>query len=464
MKDEEIVDVYGHPYDRNSIGSLCNKGIALISETDKLPYRIKDIFIKNDEGFRTSDIEEVKKFLTEGSIRNPAVIMGKFSTVEDYRVLKKLTNNVFTTGVFLPFKPSSVPPYEWANMKLIIAIEVDPVNSEVMATRWIMDALEKGAYLINISSRYNTLSAKANLNFLMNPFQLKEALINILKGKGNPWSRIKTYLETTKDTLVIVGDTILKSPLKDFIIGFVKHLRKTYYTDYSFLGNVTNIKVRELKDLSIENHDLIISIDNTLYEFESLPEYQKRISFSIFPDFTAINSNVIIPLPIFKERESTPLFNCFAYGTKSVKLQEFPYKVEDTIREIFNIEGEEDATVYGNDISETDLEMREPENVRGEDIYILIGDSPVEMWGHWYPWLHGLEAEQKAIVNVKTAERLGIKEGSYLKGIRVEIRDIICDNTIFVSEGFEESQPFKSGVRKGRILNKPGFRIWRLQE
>ena len=464
MKDEEIVDVYGHPYDKNSVGSLCNKGIALIGETDKLPYRIKNIMIKREKEFIKSDIEEVKSLLSKRPIKKTAVIMGKFSTVEDYKVLKKLTKDIYTTGVFLPFRPSSVPPYEWSNMKIIIALETDPVNSEVMATRWIMDAVEKGAYLVNISSRYNTLSAKASKNFLMNPYQLKNTLKNILEGKDEPWNRLKTFLETTKESLIIVSETLLKSPLRYFVIGFIKHLRTSYGTEYAFIGNITNIKIKELKDINLESHDLVISVDNTLYEFNNLPENQERISFSLFPDFTAINSNAIIPLPLFKERKATPLFNPFAYETKSVKLQNFPYTVEDTISYIFDTSGQEEPTIYKNDIRDSEINIREEDNVRDGDIYVIVGDSPVEIWGHWYPWLHGLEKEQKVYINKKTAEMLGIKENSNFMGIRVEITNTVSDNTIFVSEGFEESQPFKSGVRKGRILNKPGFRIWRLRE
>ncbi len=464
MKDEEIADLYGHPYDKNSVGSLCNKGIALIAETDKLPYRIKDIMIKREKEFIKSDIEEVKALLSKRSIKKPVVIMGKFSTVEDYKVLRKLTKDIYTTGVFLPFRPSSVPPYEWSNMKLIIALETDPVNSEVMATRWIMDAVEKGAYLVNISSRYNTLSAKANMNLLMNPYQLKNVLENILEGKDEPWNRLKAYLETTKESLIIVSETLLKSPLRYFVISFIKHLRTSYGTEYAFIGNITNVEIKELKDINLESNDLIISVDNTLYEFDSLPENQERISFSLFPDFTAMNSNVIIPLPLFKEREATPIFNPFAYENKSTKFQNFPYTVEDTISYIFDISGQEEPTIYKNDIRDSEINIWEENDVRGGDIYVIVGDSPVEIWGHWYPWLHGLEREQKMYINKKTAEKLGIKEDSLFKGVRVEITNTVSDNTIFVSEGFEESQPFKRGVRKGRILNKPGFRIWRLME
>ena len=460
LKKDKIVDVYGHPYDPNSVGSLCNKGIALIAETDLNPLRVKIPLIRNGKEFRKASLEEIKRIVLKGEESKRAVLLGKFSTFEDYIILRTFTENIYTTGVFLPFKPSSIPPYQWKDTDLIITIEADPVMSEVMSTRWIIDAVEKGAYLINISSRFNTISAKAESNYILSPPQIKYALESILEGTEEHWSKIKKYLKSSKFTLIIVGETILKSPFRNNIINFVKLTRELFNAEYSFIGNITNVRIREIKDFCFDNYELIISVDNTLYEFENIPENKDIISFSLFPDITALHSKVVMPLTFFTEKDCIPLFNCFGYKTKSEKIKEG----NDYIKEIFNSKNEsKEVRVYENDLLDIKLEMKE-EKVDLNDIYMVVGESLVEVWGHWYPWLHSIEPEQKVYMNKSTAGLLGLKPGDKLKGITVEITPAIADNTIFVPESFEESQPFNQGVRKGRILNRPGYRVWRYED
>ncbi len=459
IKDEKVVDIYGHPYDINSVGSLCNKGIALIGETDINPLRIRKPYIRDGNELKEVSIEYIKNFVKKNIQPPTAVILGKFSSVEDYALLSNI-GEVYTTGVFLPFKPSSIPPYQWKDVDLIIAIEVDPVLSEVMSIRWIIDALEKGAYLVNISSRFNTLSSKASENFLISPPQIKYALNSLIEGKEEPWIKIRKYIESSKRVLILVGETILKSPFRTTLLNFVHLMRKNFKVEYSFIGNITNIKCKELKDINLQVYKSVISIDNTLYEFESLPQNQFRISFSLFPDTTAIESNAIFPISLFTESTISPFFNCFGYKTKSINIKEPPLKATHLlIKEIFgeiNRKGKLD--IFNTDIHSVKIE-NEDTDFSQEDLFLVIGESMVETWGHWYPWLHSIEQYQKAYINEKTAKKFNI--GPYFKGLNVEITPMVADNIVFIPESFEEIQPFNPGLRKGRILNKPGYRIWR---
>ncbi len=466
MKEDKIVDVYGHPYDVNSIGSLCNKGIALLGETDQNPLRLRECYIKINEDFKNIDLDEAIAIAKKNINDKMLAILGKFSSLEDYLILKSITSHIYTTGVCLDFNPSSIPPYQWKDIDLIISIEADPVMSEVMSTRWIIDALEKGAYLINISTRYTTLSSKASLNFLLNPYQINEALKSIAEGKGKPWSDILNLIETAKTKLLIVGETILKSPIRETVISFVKYVRSKYNSEYSFIGNVTNVKCKEIKDLEYNNYSAIVSIDNTFYEFDSIPSNTFNIAFSLFPDTTSVNSNLVFPLSLFTEREVHPFFDCFSYGTKSIKIKEPSLKETHEILKDFSREKTKNKFDDSNIIREhrdiTDTDYKSFSEVQ-DDIYIISGESMVEVWGHWYPWLHSMEKYQKAFVSPKTAELMGISENYKFKGIPIEITPLIADGVIFIPEGFEEVQPFNKGIRKGRILNKKGYRIWRYE-
>ncbi|MFN7065551.1 MAG: dehydrogenase, partial [Aquificaceae bacterium] len=177
----EIVDLYGHPADPRGIGSLCSKGITYIQEIPKNPMRLNGVFIRRGEAFETISYSQgvglLRKKLSKGKT---AFLLGRQAGFEEYVLAKSLTENVFVDTTLVDFLPSTLHPTSWKERRFILAVDVEPVFSEVMSTRWLADAVESGAYLFCLSSRYETVCAKAKKRKLLKPDLMVEFLHALL--------------------------------------------------------------------------------------------------------------------------------------------------------------------------------------------------------------------------------------------------------------------------------------------
>lgn len=479
FKGKELVDLYGHPHDPNGIGSFCTKGITYVQQLPQNPLRITKPLLRKGSEFKEVSWEEAKEVLRESLKGKVAFFFDRFLGLEEYLIAKKLTNEVFTDGVYLPFKSSSVRPQKWVEKKAIFVFEAEPTFSEVMLSRWIVDAFERGAYILSVGSRFTTVFQKASERVLTTP----DGAVRILEdiSQGNYEERVIKLLELLgEEAQVIVGDTLLRSPFRNRVLNAVKRIRERFGSDYTFVGNITSFETKELKEFleRIQEFDTLVLFGNPFVYLKS-PEVlaEKRvINFAYFPTITANYSTLVIPRTTFAEREFVNKGVGFLAYSPQILENEFPNpyellsevtgispKVEEflenfgiSLEDLKNAEG--GVSIKGKDIKEFSFE---PEKELSSDYWLICDNTLTEDLGHWNPWTHALEREQFAFVSKKTKEELGLKEEIEINGVKLKLKvnNNIADRVIFVPNSFEEFQPFEPGVRVGRLMKKPYYRI-----
>lgn len=482
LKKDTLVDLYGHPCDPNGIGSFCTKGIAYIQELSANPLRICKPILREGNNYRQISYDEVIGILKDLPKGKVAVFLDRFAGLEEYLIVKEFTDEVYSDSVYLPFKQTSVRAQEWVNKKAILIFEAEPTFSEVMLTRWIVDAFEKDAYIFSVGSRYTTVFQKSKENILTTPYKTVEILEAIAEGKYD--ARITKFLEYFgRETVVIVGDTLLKSQFKNRVLKAVKTLRERFGTDYSFVGNITPFPVKSLEKFieNLEDFEYILTFGNPFIYLseEKLEKIKSKmvINFAYFPTITANHSRLVIPRTTFAEREFIVKgFGFLSYSPKIletkipqpyellVKATGLKYNLETFLKN-FGVSLKEIKEKEGG----VDLKMKDilymtfeddTEEEKGE-VWILCDNSLVEELGHWNLWTHAIERNQFAYINESTKEKLGIGETVKINSaeLRVKINNNIADNVIFIPNAFEEFQPFEPGIRVGRILRKPFWRF-----
>ena len=478
LKDSQLADLYGHPHDPNGIGSFCTKGITYVQEIPKNPLRVSKPLLKEGGNFKEISFEEAKKLIKENLKGRVAFFLDRFSGIEEYLIAKNITEEVFSDSLYLPFRQTSVRAQEWVDKKALFIFEAEPTFSEVMLTRWIVDAFEKDAYIFSVGSRYTTVFQKSREKVLTTP----EGTVEILESLSEESfeGKAQKFLEFFgKESVVIVGDTLLRSPFKVRVLKVLKKIRERYGADYSIVGNITPFPIKSLREFleRIQDFDTLILFGNPFIYIsdEKIQRLKGKfiINFAYFPTITANYSDLVIPRTTFAEREFIVKgFGFLAYSPRVIKAPfPQPYEFFEVPVDVENI-----LKDYGVDLDDlkekeggldlkmkdiTEFEVKEEELHEKGEIWLICDNTLVEDLGHWNPWTHTIEKEQLAYVNERTKERLSIGDFVEINGVklRVKVNNNLADNVVFVPNSFEEFQPFDPGVRVGRLMKKPFFRL-----
>ncbi|SHK50949.1 molybdopterin dinucleotide binding domain-containing protein [Thermocrinis minervae] len=458
LKDGKIVDLYGHPADERGMGSLCTKGIAYIQETPSNPFRLKDFYLKDSGQFKRITKEETLGILKEKLRGKIAFLLGRHTSLEDYLIAKEL-GDVYVDAPVVNFKPSTVDFVHWKDKKLIISLEAEPVFSDVMATRFLVDAVEKGSILYCFSSRYETVCAKAKKRFLLNPAESLTFLEKLLEPEDTDQEikELKRFLYLLRDSLLLVGSHLLLSPFRNRVLNLVKNLRKRFGVSYSFVGDIMPYPAKELSEFNTD-YDLIFVVGNLLKLLpkEVLKDLRFTVSLSLFPDYSVNNSNMVIPAKNFTERIFTIYRHAYSYRVRSDRVLDGEgYSLYELLKEITNIDVQ---SLYFEPASIEDLEI-EPEDIKG-GVYVHTENTLVEDLGHWYPWLHEMERKQKAYIHPSTYKKLGLKENITIGDANLPLQTTpnIAPGVVFIPYSYEEFQPFDPGVSPNAFLKKPYHR------
>ncbi len=483
LKDSKIVDLYGHPADPNGLGSLCTKGITYIQQLPENPLRIREPAVREGGEFKKISPEEAISLLKEWMGERICIFLDRQSDLNDTLYALGLTDKVYSDSCHLPFKPSSLPPQRWSDMRFILSLECDPVFSEVMATRWLVDAFESSAYILSVSTRYATTSAKASKRLLLSPQEMVdflEGLLGFLNGKdpagfGEDVRRTGEALSLIRESLILVGDSLLKFPQGDRIIWLIGEIVRRTGCEYSFVGDISPISLGGLEDFfkEAENSDLILMTGNPFIyaddEFIRSIEGIKKVYIGLFPNITAVHSDLVIPAKAFPEREFYAFRNGFGIRERFPKVLEPPGNTV-SLSELLQDLGVEPSEMTTEPLPLLrEVEPEEPPSIErdGNAFWIIGVRTLVEEMGHWNPWTHAIEREQKALMNSKTALALGV--GDLLKigdvEIPVEVSSNVADWVILLPDSFEEFQPFDPGVRLGRIIGRGKIVVkWRRED
>ncbi|RMH00688.1 MAG: dehydrogenase [Aquificota bacterium] len=474
FKGSKLVDIYGDPSDPRGMGSLCTKGITYLHELTQNPLRLKGIFAKKEEEFERISYEEalevLKNKLSKGKT---AFLLGRQAGLEDYFVASEVAE-VFVDAPVVDFLPSTIPFTSWSNAKFILSVDAEPVFSEVMSTRFLVDAVEKGAYLFCLSSRYETVCAKANKRLLLKPDQMLDFLKGVISPeKGDELVEfVKRSLFLLKGSLVLVGSHLLSSPFGEELKYILSELRKRFYVNYSIVGDVMPFPAKELREFfeRIEEFDNVVVVGNVLRylgqrELELLKD-RFVVSFELFPNFTAHHSNLVFGMKNFNEREFINYrhgFGFLAYSPQVMVPEEGLYSLSEVFARIFPVKADLGKIRKGLSVLDMknieELENKPKGYPKGE-LYIHTAPSLVEEVGHWYPWTHEIEQNQRAYINPHTARKYHLKERVEVGGISFELVETVnvAEGVIYIPSEYEEFQPFNPGVSVGRFLKTPYYR------
>lgn len=249
LKGDRLVDLYGHPADPRGMGSLCSKGMAYVQLVNTSPFRLKGFHLRQGEEFVSVSEGDAVSFLREALKGRVAVLMDRqTASYTDYLMLREL-GDIYVDAPVVDFLPSTVDFSRWKDFKFILSWEAEPVYSEVMASRWLVDGVERGAYLVCLSSIHATVCAKASEKHLLNPWKQ----IEFLKEPPLP---IKRFLQTVP-SLVLVGTSLLASPFKNSVINILYQWRKKWKVEYSLVGDLMPYPAGTLQDLfnRLEQYD-----------------------------------------------------------------------------------------------------------------------------------------------------------------------------------------------------------------
>ncbi len=476
-KKGQPIDLYGHPADTKGMGSLCSKGITYIQQIASNPLRVIGAYLNEREPVALSESEalELAKQKLKGRI---ATILDRYlSSLEEY-LLARSIGDVFVDAPVVDFKPSTVFFNRWQNYRLIISWEAEPVFSEVMSMRYIVDAVEKGSHLVCISSRYSTMCSKAKTKLLMNPFDQISFMKKIIQPEHE--DPIATALKKKLHLfggLVLIGTHLLSSPFRNSILNVLIDLIKHYKIDYSFVGDLMPFSAMELEKFveEVEKYDSFIFFGNPLiYVPEEIRQKIKNrfsIHFTLFPNLTSHYSTLIIGASNFTERNFIAYRNSFGrvyFCSKSVQKPEGVVVPYEFLSKLFDLSVRiEDFITLDTSLEGKNLDFPTIEDKNFEErqvrkgIVLYTTNSLVDELGHWNPWTHDMEKYQKAYMSEKTAERLRVRDNKVTLNGRVFdvfISSNVADGVIFIPSSFEEFQPFDPGHSVGSFCKKPFYR------
>jgi NADH-dependent fumarate reductase subunit C len=220
------VDLYGHPADPKGMGSLCSKGITLLQEVAQNPLRLLGFYLWQGQELLNISQEQAKELIKERLKGKIAIVLDRhLSSLEEYLLARQL-GDVFVDAPVLGYNPSEVFFNQWQNYMLIIGWEAEPVFSEVMSMRYLVDAVERSAHLVCVSSRYATLCAKAKRQVLLNPIKQLSFMNSLLEPEHTDplVVELKKAMHLVK-TLLLVGTDLLASPFRNQVLSILYRLK-----------------------------------------------------------------------------------------------------------------------------------------------------------------------------------------------------------------------------------------------
>jgi NADH-dependent fumarate reductase subunit C len=231
------VDLYGHPADPKGMGSLCSKGITLVQEVAQNPLRLLGFYLRQGQELLNISQEQAKELIKERLKGKVAIVLDRhLSSLEEYLLARQL-GDVFVDAPVLGYNPSEVFFNHWQNYMLIIGWEAEPVFSEVMSMRYLVDAVERSAHLVCVSSRYATLCAKAKRQVLLNPIKQLSFMNSLLEPEHTDplVVELKKAMHLVK-TLLLVGTDLLASPFRNQVLSILYRLKKTLWGGLQLCG------------------------------------------------------------------------------------------------------------------------------------------------------------------------------------------------------------------------------------
>ena len=440
IKDNQIIDVTGHPSDRLGMGSFCTKGIALVQELPFSEFRLKES--------KAIDIDVIDK--------DVGIYVDRFCTEEELQRAFSFTENIYSNMLYVE-KPKTIEIEHIPDKKVILNIS-EPSYYDVMLSRWIIDAKQKGAKLFSAGAIYTNMSFKANYKKLIPPSEFLSFLENIKNAfeKGyhedefiNKFSLFSTKLS---DALIIIEDIYIRIN-RDFVLGFLKYMKEKHNIDYIITGNITHWPVREIE--GIDKHEVIVNLGDM---FRYIPDgkldsLSKKdvITISHMANMSVNLSRYYLPRKVFIEMDFTKKTAFLEVDSKKLFENENAYTLLDIIPKV------------GENISHNKSPKQETITLQGYTLF--IGHSVVDEIGHYSRWLHEIEPNQYVYINKTLADSVDITDGELLEitteygkaVLRVRISANIPDDTFLVSNGFDEYQPFYEGVRPGVMAIDKSF-------
>jgi NADH-dependent fumarate reductase subunit C len=443
VKDNKIIDVTGHPSDRLGMGSFCTKGIALVQELPFSDFRLKES--------NKLDIDFNKDI---------GIYVDRFCTEEELQRAFSFTENVYSNMLYVE-KPKTIEIENVPNKKVILNIS-EPSYYDVMLSRWIIDAKQKGAKLFSAGSIYTNMSFKANYKKLIPPFEFLSFLENIKKafdiGYHEDEFINKFALFSTKlsDALIVIEDSHIRID-KDFVFGFLKYMKEKYNIDYVITGNITHWPVKNIKEhlKDIQNHETVVNVGDM---FRYIPDDQienfSKMNILTISHMASMSTNLsryYLPRKFFIEMDFTKKTAFLDVSAQKLFEKENSYTLLDIIPQI------------DKPISYTKSPKQEIVKLQGYSLF--MGHSLLDDIGHYSRWLHEIEPNQYVYINKTLGDSINITDGELLEitteygkaVLKVKISANIAENTFFISDGFDEYQPFYEGVRPGVLAIDKSF-------
>jgi NADH-dependent fumarate reductase subunit C len=471
------VDLYGHPADPKGMGSLCSKGITLLQEVAQNSLRLLGFYLWQGQELLNISQEQAKELIKERLKGKVAIVLDRhLSSLEEYLLAKQL-GDVFVDAPVLGYKPSEVFFNQWQNYMLIIGWEAEPVFSEVMSMRYLVDAVERSAHLVCVSSRYATLCAKAKRQALLNPIKQLSFMNSLLEPEHTDplVVELKRAMHLVK-TLLLVGTDLLASSFRNQVLSILYKLKKRFEVDYSFVGDLMPLPAKELRELvgSIEDYDSFVFFGNPLVQLPQ--EVRERIKekfsvhFTLFPNLTSQYSTLVVGSANFSERDFIAYRNSFGrvyFCPKAVQKPEgavVPYMflgevlgIEVKVEEFLRVEPGFEGTL----LKLPSLEEQSASGRLMEGIVLYTSNGLVDGLGHWNPWTHNMEKHQRAYMSEGTARKLRVKKRLTLRGkeFEVVITPNVAEDVVYVPLSFEEFQPFDPGHSVGGFAKEPYYRF-----
>ncbi|MFP3254445.1 MAG: molybdopterin dinucleotide binding domain-containing protein [Hydrogenobaculum sp.] len=440
IKDNQIIDVTGHPSDKLGMGSFCTKGIALVQELPFSEFRLKES--------KAIDIDITNK--------DVGIYVDRFCTEEELQRAFSFTENIYSNMLYVE-KPKTIEIEHIPNKKVILNIS-EPSYYDVMLSRWIIDAKQKGAKLFSAGAIYTNMSFKANYKKLIPPSEFLSFLENIKNAfeKGyhedefiNKFSLFSTKLS---DALIIIEDSYIRIN-RDFVLGFLKYMKEKHNIDYIITGNITHWPVRGIE--GIDKHEVIINLGDM---FRYIPDgkldsLSKKdvITISHMANMSVNLSRYYLSRKFFIEMDFTKKTAFLEVDSKKLFENENAYTLLDIIPQV-------DKNISHN-------KSPKQETITLQVYTLFIGHSVVDEIGHYSRWLHEIEPNQYVYINKTLADSVDITDGELLEitteygkaVLRVKISANIPEHTFFISDGFDEYQPFYEGVRPGVLAIDKSF-------
>ncbi len=470
-------DLYGHPADPKGMGSLCSKGITLLQEVAQNPLRLLGFYLWEGQGFINISQSQAEKLIKEHLRGKVAIVLDRhLSSLEEYLLARQL-GDVFVDAPVVGFEPSETFFNRWQNYMLIIGWEAEPVFSEVMSMRYLVDAVERSAHLVCVSSRFATLCAKAKRHVLLNPIKQLAFMNSLLEPEHTDplATELKKALHLLK-SLILVGTDLIASPFREGVLSILLRLKKRFEVDYNFVGDIMPFPAKELKDFvsSLEDYDSFVFFGNPLVQAPQ--EVRERIKekfsvhFTLFPNLTSQYSTLVIGSANFPERDFIAYRNSFGRVYLCPKSMEKPkdavvpyeflgniFGIKVKVEEFIKVERGFEGTLLELPPLEGGFAFEIPK----EGIVLYTSNGLVDELGHWNPWTHQMEKYQKAYISERTARKLGVKDKLTLEGkeFNVVISSNVADDLIYVPLSFEEFQPFDPGQSVGSFAKEPYYRF-----